>query len=58
MSGHFCNPQWRRQFERTDGDERSKVFYVVTREELIARSEAQLKLLDAAIAEWISNREK
>jgi hypothetical protein len=29
-----------------------KVFYVVTREELIARSEAQLKLLDAAIAEW------
>jgi hypothetical protein len=35
-----------------------KVFYVVTREELIARSEAQLKLLDAAIAEWISNREK
>ena len=29
-----------------------KVFYVVTREELIARCEAQLRLLDAAIAEW------
>src|SRR5262249_48735222 len=29
-----------------------KVFYVVTREELVARCEAQLRLLDAAIAEW------
>jgi hypothetical protein len=29
-----------------------KVFYVVTREELLARCEAQLRLLDAAIAEW------
>jgi hypothetical protein len=29
-----------------------KVFHVVTREELIARCEVQLKRLDAAIAEW------
>jgi hypothetical protein len=29
-----------------------KVFYVVTREELVARCEAQLRLLDAAVAEW------
>jgi hypothetical protein len=29
-----------------------KVFYIVTRGELIARGEAQLRLLDAAIAEW------
>jgi hypothetical protein len=29
-----------------------KVFYVVTREEMVARCEAQLRLLDAAIAEW------
>ena len=29
-----------------------KVFYVVTREELVARCEAHLRRLDAAIAEW------
>ncbi len=29
-----------------------KVFHVVTREELVARCEVQLKRLDAAIAEW------
>jgi hypothetical protein len=29
-----------------------KVFHVVTREELVARCEAQLRRLDAAIAEW------
>jgi hypothetical protein len=29
-----------------------KVFHVVTREELIARGEAHLRQLDAAIAEW------
>lgn len=29
-----------------------KVFHVVTREELVARCEAHLRRLDAAIAEW------